>query len=176
MQGNRRRNGALRIPSTNKNDCVGRALLYMENPMQSWKYALSLGLLSAALAVPSFAQEAETAPAAEAAATAEAASPEGSFVDEYGTSFTFSLCGESGTDLCGVLTNLEGESATEENLAFVGKQVMKAPQTAPNEWKGSLTAGGISADATVTQTGPDTIDIQGCRAAILCQTLTYTRM
>jgi uncharacterized protein (DUF2147 family) len=142
----------------------------MENPMQSWKYALSLGLLCSAFAAPTLAQEATSA------AAAETASPEGSFVDEYGTSFTFSLCGDSGTDLCGVLTNLEGQSATEENLAYVGQTVMQAPQTGPNEWKGSLEAGGISAEATVTQTGPNTIDIQGCRAAILCQTLTYTRM
>ena len=122
---------------------------------------LAIGALCAATAIPVFA--------------ATTAVPSGTFVDSWGTSFKFSPCGD-GTDLCGVLTNLEGKSATEENLAFVGKQVMKAPQTAPNEWKGSLTAGGISADATVTQTGPDTIDIQGCRAAILCQTLTYTRM
>jgi len=145
---------------------VGRALLSMEKPMQSWKYALSLGVLCATFAAPSLAQE----------TTAQTMSPEGSFADKWGTSFDFTLCGDSGTDLCGVLTNLEGESATEENLAFVGKLVMQAPQTGPNEWKGSLTAGGISAEATVTQTSPNTIDIQGCRAAILCQTLTYTRM
>src|SRR5690606_18695482 len=101
--------------------------------------------------------------------------PNGNFVDSYGTSFSFTLCGETGEDLCGVLTNLEGESATPENLEFVGKQVMQAEQSAPNEWKGSLTAGGISAEATVTQVGPDTIEIQGCRAVILCQTLAYNR-
>jgi hypothetical protein len=113
---------------------------------------------------------------AEAATPVQITDPSGSFVDSFGTSFTFTLCGESGTDLCGVLTNLEGESATEENLAFVGKQVMQAKQSAPNQWKGSLSAGGISADATITQTGPDTIEIQGCRAAILCQTLAYNRV
>ncbi|HWU17657.1 MAG TPA: hypothetical protein VN155_08235 [Devosia sp.] len=124
------------------------------------KTAFVFGLLCAA-SLPALAQD--------------TADPSGKFVDEFGTSFEFSLCGESGTDLCGVLTNLEGESATEENLAFVGKQVMQAQQTAPNEWKGSLSAGGISADATITQTGPDTIEIQGCRAGILCQTLAYNR-
>lgn len=124
------------------------------------KTAFVFGLLCAA-SFPALAQD--------------TADPSGKFVDEFGTSFEFSLCGESGTDLCGVLTNLEGESATEENLAFVGKQVMQAQQTAPNEWKGSLSAGGISADATITQTGPDTIEIQGCRAGILCQTLAYNR-
>lgn len=121
---------------------------------------LAIGALCAAAAVPVFA--------------ATAADPSGTFVDSYGTSFKFSLCGD-GTALCGTLTNLEGESATEENLAFVGKQVMQAEQVAENQWKGALEAGGISAEATVTMTGPDTIDIQGCRAAILCQTLTYER-
>ena len=140
--------------------------------MHFLKTTFVIAALFSTVALPAIAQDA--AAPAEATAEAGAFDPNGTFVDEFGTSFTFSLCGE-GTDLCGVLNTLEGESATEENLAFVGKQVMQAKQTAPNEWKGSLSAGGISADATVTQTGPDTIDIQGCRAAILCQTLTYTR-
>jgi hypothetical protein len=121
----------------------------------------AIGALCAAAAIPAFAQD--------------AALPSGTYVDQYGTSFEFSLCGEDNTDLCGVLTNLEGRSATPENLAFVGKQVMRAEQVAPNEWKGSLSAGGISAEATVTLVSEDTIEIQGCRAGILCQTLAYSR-
>lgn len=150
--------------------------------MHFLKTTFVIAALCSTVALPVIAQDA-AAPAAEATtegvaaeapAEAGALDPNGTFVDEFGTSFTFSLCGE-GTDLCGVLNTLEGESATEENLAFVGTQVMQATQTAANEWKGALTAGGISAEATVTQTSADTIDIQGCRAAILCQTLTYTR-
>jgi hypothetical protein len=34
----------------------------------------------------------------------------------------------------------------------------------------------MSADVTVTMTGPDTIEIQGCRAVILCETLAYNRV
>ena len=120
---------------------------------------LAIGALCVATAIPVF---------------AATATPSGTFVDDWGTSFKFSLCGD-GTDLCGVLTNLEGKSATEENLAFVGRQVMQAEQVAPNQWKGQLSAGGISAEATVTMTSPNTIDIQGCRGGIFCQTLTYTR-
>ncbi|MEO5806721.1 hypothetical protein [Devosia sp.] len=113
--------------------------------------------------LPTLVQAATTAP-----------EPNGTFVDSFGTSFTFSLCGDAGTDLCGTLNTLKGASATGENLAFVGKQVMRAKQVAPNQWKGSLEAGGMSAEATVTMTSGETIDIQGCRS-ILCQTLTYTR-
>lgn len=121
----------------------------------------AIGALCTAAALPTLAQD--------------AALPNGTYVDQYGTSFEFSLCGEDNTDLCGVLTNLEGQSATPENLAFVGKQVMRAEQVAPNEWKGSLSAGGISAEATVTLVSEDKIEIQGCRAGILCQTLAYSR-
>ena len=127
--------------------------------MRIFKTTLAIGVLCGATAIPVF---------------AATGTPDGVFVDSFGTSFEFSLCGD-GTALCGVLTNLEGESATEENLAFVGKQVMQAQQVAPNEWKGELQAGGISAQATVTMTGPDTIEIQGCRGGILCQTLAYNR-
>jgi hypothetical protein len=151
----------------------------MEHPMHILTKTFSIGLLFAATALPIYAQDAAApapkASAAGAVAAAPSTDPTGKFVDEFGTSFEFTLCGDSGTDLCGVLTTLKGESATPENLAFVGKQVMQAKQSAPNEWKGSLSAGGISADATVTQTGPDTIEIQGCRAALLCQTLAYNR-
>lgn len=125
------------------------------------KITFAIGVLCAGAALPTLAQD--------------AAVPNGKFIDQFGTSFEFTLCGESGTDLCGVLTNLEGQSATPENLAFVGKQVMKAEQVAPGQWKGSLAAGGMSAEATITQVSADTIEIQGCRAAILCQTLAYSR-
>jgi len=101
-----------------------------------------------------------------------ALNPTGTFVDQWGTSFSFTPCG---TSLCGTLEVLKGNSATATNLAFVGKQVMQAKQVGTNTWKGSINAGGMSADATVTQTSANTINIQGCRALILCQTITYTR-
>jgi hypothetical protein len=127
------------------------------------KTVITTSFLIAAAALPALARDARPA-----------LNPNGSFVDSYGTSFSFRLCGDAKADLCGVLTNLEGNSATPANLAFVGKQVMRAKRTASNQWKGALNAGGISAVATVTMVGPDTIEIQGCRA-IFCQTLAFNR-
>jgi len=133
----------------------------MEITMNILKTTFAVTALCASLAAPAvFAQE---------------AIPTGTFVDQYGTSFEFQSCGDGGTTLCAVLTNLEGESATEDNLAFVGKQVIAAEQVAENEWKGELVAGGLSAAATITQVSEDTVEIQGCRAGILCQTLSYTK-
>jgi len=133
----------------------------MENTMHILKTSLVVTALCAGFAIP--------------AVSAQEVVPSGTYVDEYGTSFEFQPCGETGTTLCATLTNLEGRSATEQNLAFVGQQVMQAEQIAPNEWKGELVAGGMSAAATITLVSDQTVEIQGCRAAILCQTLAYNK-
>jgi uncharacterized protein (DUF2147 family) len=106
---------------------------------------------------------------------AQSATPEGSWRDKYGTIFDISLCG-GGTDICAILIDIQGESRTEENLAYVNQQVLQASQTAANEWQGTVIYNGSEAAAKVTQNGPDSLSIQGCRAAILCQTLVFNRI
>lgn len=100
--------------------------------------------------------------------------PDGVWQDRWGTTFTFELCGD-GTKLCGVLNELKGNSATEENLAYVGKDVVTAVQTAPNKWEGQIALNGGGAKAIVTLVDADTLEITGCQA-ILCQTLAYERI
>ena len=108
-------------------------------------------------------------------AAAQNVNPAGAWVDNFGTSFEFSLCGD-GTALCGVLTDIQGKSRTPDNLAYVNKQVVSAQQVASNEWKGTVVFDGAKANATVKQIAPDTIKITGCRAGIFCQTLTFNRV
>lgn len=115
----------------------------------------------AALAAPAIAQS--------------AVSPDGVWKDKWGTTFTFSTCGD-GTQLCGVLNDVQGNSRTEENLAFVNKQVVAAAQTAPNKWEGEIAMNGSTAKAIVEVKDQNTLTITGCRAAILCQTLTYEKV
>ena len=103
------------------------------------------------------------------------ATPDGVWRDRWGTTFTFSLCGD-GTDLCGTLNDIQGESRTPENLAFVNQQVVRAEQTAPNRWEGRIALNGGNAKAIVELVGPNTIEITGCRASIFCSTLTYERV
>lgn len=137
--------------------------------MHILKTTFMIAALCSTTILPVLAQDAA------ASAKAGAMNPNGTFMDSFGSSFSFKLCGAKGTDLCGTLVTLKGQSATKENLSFVGQQVMQLSPSGANQWKGALKAGGISADATVTQRGPDTMDIQGCRVAVLCQTLSYNR-
>lgn len=154
--------------------------------MGNLKLVLAIGLFCAVIIAPAIAQESGAAastpapapaptPTTDADTPVQITNPSGTFADSFGTTFTFSLCGE-GTDLCGVLNEVKGKSRTEENLVYIDKQVMQASQTAPNQWKGTVIFNGSEAAATITQTGPDTIEIQGCRVVVLCQTLVYNRV
>ena len=115
--------------------------------------------VAAVIAVPSFAQS--------------AANPGGVWQDRWGTTFTFKLCGD-GTQLCGTLNDIQGDSRTDENLAYVNQQVVKAEQTAPGTWEGQIALNGGNAKAIVEMTGPDTIKLTGCQ--ILCSSIEYERV
>jgi|SRR5690606_25119827 len=106
---------------------------------------------------------------------AQDATPEGDWVDEYGTMLRISLCGEEDTQLCVVLLDVQGESRTPANLAYVNQQIMQGDMTGPGEWQGTVVFEGSEARGTLTQVAPDTIEIQGCRA-ILCDTLAFQRL
>lgn len=107
-------------------------------------------------------------------AVAQSASPEGTWRDEYGTIFEISLCGK-GTDLCAILKDVQGDSRTDKNLAYLGKQVLHASQTAQNQWQGTVIYNGSEAQATVTEDGADMLSIKGCRG-IFCDTLVFSRV
>lgn len=125
--------------------------------MTKTKTFLIAGALLSAMALPAFAQEVNI---------------NGTWVDAEGTSFTFKLCGD-GTDLCGVLNDIQGASRTAENLAFVDQEVVQAEQTAPGRWEGTINYGGRQAGAKVTLVAQDAIKITGCQLGILCQSITF---
>lgn len=126
-----------------------------------FKTVAAASIALAFLAAPSLAQSAN--------------GPDGVWQDQWGTTFTFATCGD-GTQLCGVLNDVQGDSRTEENLAFVDQQVVTAEQTAPSQWEGQIAMGSTTAKAIVKQVDTDTLTITGCRGGILCQTLTYERI
>lgn len=106
-------------------------------------------------------------------AVSQELNPNGVWVDRWGTTFTFELCGD-GTQLCGVLNDIQGDSRTEENLAFVNQEVVQADMVAPNRWEGTIALNGGNARAIVEMTGPDTLEITGCQA-IFCSSIDYQR-
>lgn len=100
--------------------------------------------------------------------------PTGVWVDRWGTTFTFELCGTDGTQLCGVLNDIQGDSRTEENLAFVNQEVVAADMVAPNKWEGQIALNGGGAKAIVEMMGENTLKITGCQL-IICNSIDYQR-
>jgi uncharacterized protein (DUF2147 family) len=107
--------------------------------------------------------------------TAEPVAPNGEFKDSFGTTLQISACGD-GTELCGVLLDVQGESRTEENLAYLNQQIMQAEQSGPNRWEGTVVYRGGKAKATITQVSSDTIEIRGCQLLVLCETIAFNRV
>lgn len=101
------------------------------------------------------------------------ATPNGVWVDQWGTTFTFELCGD-GTQLCGVLNDIQGDSRTEANLAFVGQEVVAADMIEPNKWQGNIALNGGNATATVELIDENTLKITGCQL-IICNSIDYQR-
>jgi hypothetical protein len=100
--------------------------------------------------------------------------PNGVWEDRWGTTFTFELCGD-GTQLCGVLNDIQGDSRIAENLAYVNQQVVQADVVGPHKWEGTIALNGGKATAIVEMTGPDALKITGCRA-IFCSSIDYQRV
>lgn len=111
---------------------------------------------------------------ASAPAIGQDVNPDGVWKDRWGTTFTFELCGD-GTQLCGVLNDIQGDSRTEENLAYVDQQVVQAEMVAPNKWEGTIALNGGNAKAVVEMTGPNELEITGCRG-IFCSSIDYERV
>lgn len=101
--------------------------------------------------------------------------PNGVWVDRWGTTFAFRLCGD-GTELCGVLKDIHGNSRTEENLTYVNRKVVQADKVGPNTWKGEIKLDGGSAVATVELKDANTLEITGCRGTLLCSSIDYQRL
>ncbi len=107
-------------------------------------------------------------------ALAQSSNIEGNYRDRFGTTFAVSECGER-NDICAVLTELRGDSRTVENLAFLGRLVLRASQTEDNQWQGRLSFNGANATATVTRKGADVLTIRGCRG-LFCSSLDFSRI
>jgi hypothetical protein len=126
----------------------------------TFKPLIAAAVLATAFAAPAIAQNAGT--------------PDGVWQDRWGTTFTFELCGD-GTQLCGTLNDIQGDSRTEENLQFVNQQVVQGVQTAPNTWEGQIALNGGDATATVELVDADTIKITGCQG-IFCNSIDYQKV
>lgn len=107
-------------------------------------------------------------------AIAQSGTPDGVWKDRWGTTFTFKMCGD-GTQLCGTLNDIQGDSRTPENLKFVNQEVVRGTKTGDNKWEGNIALNGGKAKAIVELTGPDTLKITGCQGGILCSSIDYKR-
>lgn len=103
---------------------------------------------------------------------------------ENGSNIEFYKCG---ADLCAKITKVndgqktddKNPDAAKKNRPIVGLVIMEnAKKTGDNKWAGSLynRENGKSYSGTVTVKTKEAVDLSGCVAAVLCKTVTWTRV
>ena len=107
------------------------------------------------------------------AGAAYAAEPYGVWLrPSTGSQVRFYGCGGK---LCAKVVAVKDQSRKKE----IGKMIMRgAVKSGANSWKGELTDAGTGKvySGTVTLTSPRALNLQGCIAALLCQTETWSRV
>jgi hypothetical protein len=89
--------------------------------MQFWKITLALGVLFVATTAPNVAQE-------QTSRSLRLASPEGTFVDKYGTSFVFSLCGKHARTYAAFLVTYRADPVPRRTCSTLVVRSCKLPQ------------------------------------------------
>jgi uncharacterized protein (DUF2147 family) len=76
--------------------------------------------------------------------------------------YDFGYCGD-GSKLCATLVWLNADAMNTPARRQLGTHAVEsAAKTGSNTWRGPLTYDGMTADTTLTQTGPKTLTIAGC--------------
>jgi uncharacterized protein (DUF2147 family) len=103
---------------------------------------------------------------------------------DNGSNVEFYKCGEG---VCGkIVKNTDGQKtddknpdASKRNRPIVGLVIMQgAKKTGDNKWSGQLynRENGKTYSGTVTVKSKNELDLSGCVAAVLCKTVTWTRV
>jgi uncharacterized protein (DUF2147 family) len=104
---------------------------------------------------------------------------------ENGSNIEFYKCGGEG--LCAKITKVtDGQKTDDKNpdaakrgQPIVGLVIMEnAKKTGANKWSATLynRENGKSYSGTITVKSKDALDLAGCVAAVLCRTVTWTRI
>ena len=103
---------------------------------------------------------------------------------DNGSNIEFYKCGDG---VCGKIvkvtdgqkTDDKNPDAAKKNRPIVGLVIMEgAKKTGDNKWAGTLynRENGKSYSGTVTVKSKNALDLSGCVAAVLCKTVTWTRV
>ena len=103
---------------------------------------------------------------------------------ENGSNIEFYKCGGEG--LCAKLTKVtDGQTTDDKNpdpakrsQPIIGLVIMENAKKSGAKWSGTLynRENGKSYSGTITVKSKDAVDLSGCVAAILCRTVTWTRI
>lgn len=97
--------------------------------------------------------------------------------DNRESRYEFAYCGENGDRLCAKLIWIQEDKKDARNTKYLNTYLLRdARQTRYGLWQGTVTLEGFNFGGTVTQTGPDTLQLKGCALFVFCEDIRMSRI
>lgn len=97
--------------------------------------------------------------------------------DNRESRYEFSYCGENGDRLCAELIWIQEDKKDARNTKYLNTYMFKnARQTRYGHWQGTVTLEGFNIGGTVTQTGPDNMELKACALFVICENIALNRV
>lgn len=97
--------------------------------------------------------------------------------DNRESRYEFTYCGANGDRLCAELIWIQEDKKDSRNIKYLNTYMFKdARHTRLNYWQGTVTLEGISIGGTVTQTGPDRMQLNACILFVICEDIRLRRV
>lgn len=97
--------------------------------------------------------------------------------DNRESRYEFSYCGENGNRLCAKLIWIQEDKKDARNTKYLNTYMLRdARQTRLGFWQGTVTLEGFNIGGSVTQTGPNTLQLKGCALFVFCEDIRLNRV
>ncbi|WP_423067258.1 hypothetical protein [Devosia sp. CN2-171] len=86
------------------------------------------------------------------------------------TTYHFTMCGDSGKNVCVDLIALRDHMDTPKNRPYLNTRLVeRAKPSGDNVWKGKMSVFGVTGDATITMLNPELLSVNLCAYIVMCK-------
>jgi hypothetical protein len=111
------------------------------------------------------------------ASFAQSLDPTGVWVAGKNSDYAVSLCGAENKAICFQLVALRNNMDNKRNRPFLNTLIInQAKATGANRWKGKMSLGGQTGDATIQLRGDNDLRVKVCAMIVVCEEYALERV
>jgi uncharacterized protein (DUF2147 family) len=110
-------------------------------------------------------------------ASAQALDPTGVWVAEKNSDYSVTRCGPNDASLCFELVALRRNMDNKRNRPYLNTLIIdRAKPNGENRWKGKMSLGGQTGDATIVLRGNNDLRVKVCAMIVVCEEYAMVRV